>query len=727
MIQGFLEFKLKNPSHATRWDTLLNSSSGADVYHRAAYILASSELEHSEPIGLVISLDERQFMVPILVRTVTGPTGESWNDAASPYGYGGVLCETLDVQPTAVADFFRRLRTWCVDQQLVCCVLRSHPLLGQKWLLDPEPRIDFIRVERRGSTVAVHLQAWDQGRRCPAHLPKGRRSDLAFSRRSLRVTWNVPGDSQSTVEQFGVFQKLYEVAMLRLGADKFFRFPGAYYQRLSELGQDIGIAIAWLGERSVGGAVFMAGRNSAHYHFSATDELGRKHKAATLLVVAGAEWARERGCGVLHLGGGMSHNDTLLHFKQSFGGSRHECGNVTLVADHLGYQTMCELGSPPWPYNQEPEHRISTSPLQKATVETLLATNPADAERWRALVRRSAVPDVYYLPAYVRAASDVEQSEPVAIVAGSDACRILAPLLIRNMSTVVNNSRVEWIDACSPYGYGGLLNLSSVGKLDVRDLHFCFKSLHNWCSERHLVCCVLRLHPLMHQEEWFMPEEYWQKHLRIRLRGPTIAIDLKNWDASLRRPKGLRRDRRADLNCARRTLRVTWKCGDDPDAEASLNLFARLYTQRLGRLSTDEFYRFPGSYFSSLAALGRHLGIAFAWLDDELVGGNVFLAGWNYAHGHLACTNETGREYGASTLLLVEGSQWARQRGCELLHIGGGISPADPLEDFKRSFGGPSYHYAYVIYIVDPGRFEQLCRIPKAPWPYREHGPTSVS
>lgn len=361
--------------------------------------------------------------------------------------------------------------------------------------------------------------------------------------------------------------------------------------------------------------------------------------------------------------------------------------------------------------------------MPNTTVEKLIATHPADTERWSALIRTSPARDVYYLPAYVRASSEIEQSEPVAIVAGSDACRILAPLLIRPMSVGADESRVEWIDACTPYGYGGLLNLSTSGKVDKRNLHCFLEGLHNWCCDGHLVCCALRLHPLMCQEQWFMPVQYWQNFVRIVFRGATTAIDLNDWDASLNQPNGLRRDRCADMRCAQRNLRVTWTNGDDHDAESSLSLFARLYSQTLDRLNAKVFYRFSPAYFSGLAALSQHLGIALAWRGDEPVGGNLFLFGCNYAHGHLAGANQTGRKYGASTLLLVEGSRRARQRGCELLNIGGGVRSGDPLEDYKRSFGGPSYSYAYVIHVADPERFEQLCRMPNAPWPYRVSTP----
>jgi Acetyltransferase (GNAT) domain len=356
--------------------------------------------------------------------------------------------------------------------------------------------------------------------------------------------------------------------------------------------------------------------------------------------------------------------------------------------------------------------------MQETTIETLHATNPEDAERWNTLVRNSAAPDVYYLPAYAWSAAEMEQTEPVAIVAGSDSCRILAPLLIRRMSAVLNGSRIEWLDASSPYGYGGLLSLSATNDIDAGGLHRFLEQLHTWCSDHRVVCCVLRLHPLMRQENWFMRDEHWQKLLRVRVRGSTSAIDLSSWDTNLNQPNKLRRDRRADLRHASRSLRVTWAGGEDHDAEASLGLFSHFYEQMLDRHSISGFLRFSPDYFLRLAGLGQHLGIAFAWFGDEPVGANIFLAGWIYAHGHLAGTNETGRQYGAATLLIVEGARWARRCGCALLHLGGGIRPGDSLEEYKRSFGGPSYRYAYVTYVADPERFDQLCQMPNAPWPY---------
>ena len=357
--------------------------------------------------------------------------------------------------------------------------------------------------------------------------------------------------------------------------------------------------------------------------------------------------------------------------------------------------------------------------MQKTAPEMLVAKNPADSERWSTLVFDSPMPDVYYLPAYALATSEMEHSEPVAIVAGTESCKFLAPLLIRRKFAVVNGFRIDWADACSPYGYGGLLPLSSFQQCVAPNLDCFLDELHDWCSAHKVVCCVLRLHPLMRQEEWFMSEQQRQKFPGLRFRGSTTAIDIENWDAARDRPYGLRKDRRSDLNVARRMLRVTWTSGEDHDLESGLIRFSALYEQAMEAHRANDFYRFSPSYFSSLTSLGRRLGVAFAWLDNQLAGASIFLAGSDCAHYHLACGNEIGMKLKAATLLVVEGAKWAREQGCKLLHLGGGIHPGDSLEFFKRSFGGPLYRYAYLVSAADPARFQQLCQIPDAPWPYR--------
>jgi hypothetical protein len=350
-----LEFWLDDSAAAGRWDALLSGFPAADAYHRAAYVLASAELEHSQPVGLMISFGGRRFMVPALLRLIKGPDEQSWSDGSTPYGYGGVLCSSLDSEVVLpdVVGFFKGLRSWCEMRKLVCYVLRSHPLLTQNWLFAEAPGIDFVTNTRRRQTVAVSLQRWDDTMQCPLGLSKGRRSDLALARRNLRVTWNTISDHENTLEQLGIFRVLYENTMQRIGAARFFHFPQSYYERLSMLGPDVGVAIAWRGNCAVGGAVFIAGPTYAHYHLSASTDIGYKYKAPTLVVVEGANWARQRGSRALHLGGGLRVNDSLMDFKRRFGGETYEFGNVILITDRERYNSICSFAGGRWPYDQQ--------------------------------------------------------------------------------------------------------------------------------------------------------------------------------------------------------------------------------------------------------------------------------------------------------------------------------------------------------------------------------------
>jgi hypothetical protein len=356
--------------------------------------------------------------------------------------------------------------------------------------------------------------------------------------------------------------------------------------------------------------------------------------------------------------------------------------------------------------------------MQEAATETLIGKNPQDAKRWTALVENAALPDVYYLPEYACATAEIEQTEAKALIAGPSSGRILAPLLVRRMGATANGSSMEWVDAASPYGYGGMLSLSTSAVADAAALRRFFEQLHDWCSRQSIVCCVLRLHPLTEQHKWFSPSECWENIQQIRSGRFASSIDCDDWDEKSDLPKHMNHGRHEDIRLAQRALHATWSTGDDQEIEASLNIFAGLYNELLNRSSAADFYRFPPSYYSGLTELGKRMGVVIAWCGDEPVGANIALAGRRYAYGHLSGTNLSGRKHGASTLLNIEEARWARKQGCRLLYLGGGMQPGDGIEKYKSSFGGPSHSYCYLTYIVDRSKFEHIRGLPNAPWPY---------
>ena len=166
-----------------------------------------------------------------------------------------------------------------------------------------------------GPTTAIDLRRWNAETASIATLNKGRRYDLSFARRHLRSTWMSEG--RALGEDLQRFYELYEQRMTEVEASEYYHFPLEYYQSLAEgLGHRFDIAIAWLNDEAVGAALFMMDEKIAHYHLSATNDLGRAHKATTLILNAAAERARRQGCQDLHLGGGARGEDKLFAFKQ---------------------------------------------------------------------------------------------------------------------------------------------------------------------------------------------------------------------------------------------------------------------------------------------------------------------------------------------------------------------------------------------------------------------------
>jgi UDP-perosamine 4-acetyltransferase len=339
--------------------------------------------------------------------------------------------------------------------------------------------------------------------------------------------------------------------------------------------------------------------------------------------------------------------------------------------------------------------------------------NPEDIATWEDLVDHAPVPDVYYRPAYVRAYALTGHGRPVAVVVRSGSTEALFPLLIRKLDLDGQTVR----DAITPYGYGGLLRLSgpeSPGPQIAQDL---FRQLRDWTCASGLVTCTVRFHPILDQDtSWAvaqMPEEW----ARAFPRGHTTAIELKQWDDVRLRVTGMNKGRRYDLKRARSGLNL--RISEGANAVDDLKIFRTLYRESMERVGADAFFFFADDYFDHLATeLGNKFALFTALAGDRPLASAIFLADRNFVHYHLAGSNTEGRASGAATLHVIAACEWARQRGCSLLHLGGGLQPNDSLWEFKRGFGGKVFSYSYMTLIADPQQYEYVAQQPGVPWPY---------
>ena len=341
--------------------------------------------------------------------------------------------------------------------------------------------------------------------------------------------------------------------------------------------------------------------------------------------------------------------------------------------------------------------------LGRPQVQVLRAADYSDFSGWNQLLNVAPISDVYYRPGYALAYEAAGHGKAIGVILASHHRQVLMPLLLRRLSDLPFGQSEPGFDAVTPYGYGGLLPLSETDCRCESEVHTLLDAIRQWCRESNIVCCHIRLHPMLEQDKWLNALRFQDETASLRFRAQTTAVDLSKWDNTGQRITGTSATRRLKLNRARRSLRVLWGGLDIPMEEA-IRLVRAVDEYRMTQVQASPYYYFPQEYYSALADR-TNLAVLLAWSNDELVGGQLYLADGPFAHCHLSGSNDLGLKFDASTLLTNAGARWAREHGCKLLHLGGG---GDSLFGYKRSYGGPVYSYYTLDVIADESRYRNL-------------------
>jgi len=251
--------------------------------------------------------------------------------------------------------------------------------------------------------------------------------------------------------------------------------------------------------------------------------------------------------------------------------------------------------------------------------------------------------DAYYRRPYVEAAALVDGGRPF--------------LLEHEGAVFAGVEREEPRDVVTPYGYGGPTGDGF------------WPAYEAWARERGAVTTFVRFHPLYANQNG--------APIHVEELAPTVAWRL-----------GEERDLLAGLHFKHRNkVRKAEKAGANVAAATGLGDFVELYEDTMRRLDAAGSYFFPPEYWERLAGLGDALVRFDASIDGETVASALCLATPPWLHYHLSGTTDSGRSTGSSTLVLLEAARWARERGYERFHLGGGLGgSADSLHHFKARF-----------------------------------------
>ena len=154
--------------------------------------------------------------------------------------------------------------------------------------------------------------------------------------------------------------------------------------------------------------------------------------------------------------------------------------------------------------------------------------------------------------------------------------------------------------------------------------------------------------------------------------------------------------------------------------------FHRIYTNTMIRHDSSQWYRFPLAFFTQLqAALGSRVLYVAVFEAGEVVSIDLTLLGRDTAYYFLGGTN---LDHGASRpndLVKATVMDWLVLSGYRSYVLGGGVSPGDGLERYKRGFapqGARTYctterihnPHAYNALVVD---HRHEAEVHDSPWP----------
>ena len=255
---------------------------------------------------------------------------------------------------------------------------------------------------------------------------------------------------------------------------------------------------------------------------------------------------------------------------------------------------------------------------------------------------------------------------------------LVAPLLVREIPGS------EMVDAISPYGYPGLVpesgSLEGSAPLDPSSIDF---------SATGLVSAFIR-HRLNHE--------------------PTLSGATPRNVCLISDPGLKRKSRPSDRRQIRRNLESGYEVQIVPGPESSpaeRSGFFTAYTETMERTEAAGRYFFSTGYFDTiLGADGTWLVLARAG-DGGIAAASIATISDGLMHYYLSGTaNQYLREAPMKNVLesMIE---FAAERDLGL-NLGGGITPGDPLEEFKRGFANREEQWFTSELIGDAAAYEAL-------------------
>ena len=310
--------------------------------------------------------------------------------------------------------------------------------------------------------------------------------------------------------------------------------------------------------------------------------------------------------------------------------------------------------------------------------------------------------DIYHVPEYVYLESLRTGTIPEAILIEEADKIFFIPYLLRNIDNASrqDSHSKELFDAISPYGYPGLL-LSDSARKSPTFIKAAMDKFISILSSKDICSAFLRLHPILNDGlEKIFPAAVCE------ITGETVSINLRlSLEQIWRDTKPGHRNK---INrCKRRELTAKIV-----DFQEYLDEFCDIYRETMDRVGASESYYFNEFYFSYFAtklANKTHLAIVES-KDGEICCAGLFTECNGIVQYHLGGTKNKHLKEAPSKLMFDYVRYWAKERGNDFLHLGGGLggSQDDNLFRFKAGFSKQRHTFLTMRLVTEEKKYLAL-------------------
>ena len=292
-----------------KWDDIVRSMNNYDVYYLSGYVKAFEINGDGRALLVYMHNDHVRAIHVLMVRDVAkalqfqGILEENkYFDAATPYGYGGILVDGDDID-----DLLKEYQDWCIKSNIICEFVRFHPVLQ-----NVEKVQKYYDVVPLGDTVCLNTTSkevvWKN------IISKNRNMIRKAIKNGIQVYW---GRAPWMID---TFMEIYNKTMDKDAADKYYYFGKEFYESiLLDLKQEAMWFYALLDGKVIAMSIFLFADGKMHYHLSGSIKEYQNLAPTNLLLYEAAVWASTHGYSTLHLGGGVgASRDSLYAFKKAF-------------------------------------------------------------------------------------------------------------------------------------------------------------------------------------------------------------------------------------------------------------------------------------------------------------------------------------------------------------------------------------------------------------------------